>query len=342
MNSSRSGVDGLLTVIGAINWDISVFEDRFARPGEEVPVRHVEEFSGGKGANVAVAAARILGPRRVALIGALGDDEVSAMQVASLRDEGVITGAIAVLKGRRSGRAYIIVDGGGRKTIHTHFGSNDLLQPTHITRAEAKDILARSRLAIIMDAPLATALVATQHAKEAGSRVIYSPGVRAREGLKGIERIIRQADTLVLDRNELTNLSRIDDIGSSIKLLTDAFPDLMLVTTLGRDGCIIVDGGAPIRFDGVSLGAIGMRAVNSTGSGDAFLGAFATYTLLGKTPSRAAAYANLAGALKATRIETRGSPKRKELERQMRLLENLRRSPRGSQANRASSHSHRR
>src|SRR5690242_1715086 len=66
----------LLSVIGAINWDISLFQERFARPGEEVPVKRVEEFSGGKGGNVAVAAARILGPGRAAFVGALGDDPI--------------------------------------------------------------------------------------------------------------------------------------------------------------------------------------------------------------------------------------------------------------------------
>src|SRR5207247_5555412 len=84
------GTNHLLTVLGAINWDTSIFEDRFAKQGEEVPVNRVEEFSGGKGANVAVAAARILGKQHVSFVGAIGKDEVSRKQLAELLREGVV------------------------------------------------------------------------------------------------------------------------------------------------------------------------------------------------------------------------------------------------------------
>lgn len=326
---------GLLTVVGAINWDVSIFEGRFARPGEEVPVRLVEEYSGGKGANVAVAAARILGPGRVALIGALGDDEVSGMQVMGLRDEGVSTAGLAVLKGRRSGRAYIVVDGEGRKTIHTHFGANEELQPSHLSSHGASDSLARSSMVVVMDAPTRVAIRAARLATENGSRVLYSPGVRTRDGLQNLDVVIGLSETLVLDSNELKNLCRTADAAAAVEKLRKRHPRVRIVATLGQMGCILAKGEVTRRVEGVSLAKLGLRAVNSTGSGDAFLGVYASYTLMGRSPAEAVAWANLAGALKATRYETRGSPTRKELESKMRALEGLTRSQLDSRARKA-------
>jgi ribokinase len=327
--------EGRLAVVGAINWDVSIFEQRFARPGEEVPVRLVEEYSGGKGANVAVAAARILGPGRVSLVGALGDDEVSGTQIVLLRNEGVETRGIVVLKGRRSGRAYIIVDGQGRKTIHTHFGANAELDPSHLGAAGVRAALSGNDLVVVMDTPVKVAKEVARIANREGARVLYSPGVRAAEGLRSISAVAAKAEFMILDSNELRNLCRTSDVAVALRLLRKKFPDLTVVATLGQAGCVVDKGGVTTRVEGVSLGRLGLRAVNSTGSGDAFLGVFSSYVLRGAPTTEAVAWANLAGALKATRFETRGSPTRKELESGMARLGITGRQP-GWQARKAS------
>ena len=327
---------GLLTVVGAINWDVSIFEDRFARAGEEVPVRRVEEYSGGKGANVAVASARILGLRRVALIAALGDDEISAMQVNALQAEGVSTDGVVVLKGRRSGRAYIVVDREGRKTIHTQFGANEELQARHLSGRGASGVLGKSSMVVIMDTPIGVATMVSRLVASRGTQIIYSPGVRTREGLRRLDPVIKGSQVLVLDSNELRNLCRTGDVGVALGRLRTRYPEVTVVATLGQRGCIITRGTTTDRVEGVSLSRLGLRAVNSTGSGDAFLGAYASYVLMGRSRLDAVSLANLAGALKATKYETRGSPTRKELESKMRDLEGLRRSRQGLPANRAS------
>ena len=329
-------------MVGAINWDVSIFERRFARPGEEVPVRRVEEYSGGKGANVAVAAARILGPGRVALIGALGDDEVSRTQTLELHGEGVSTGGVAILKGRRSGKAYIIVDGEGRKTIHTHFGANEEIQPSHLSGREAGSTISRSSMLVVMDAPTPVGARAAELAAAQGCRILYSPGVRAAEGIEKLERVISLSESLVLDSNELKNLCGDGDGEAAVAKIRRLFPSVTVVATMGEAGCMVVQDGVTTKVEGVSLGRLGMRAVNSTGSGDAFLGAYASYLLMGRAPTQAVAWANLAGGLKATRYETRGSPNKGELEEAMERLERLRRSPRGSRASRAAWRSRRR
>ncbi len=85
------------------------------------------------------------------------------------------------------------------------------------------------------------------------------------------------------------------------------------------------------RVEGVELALLGKRAVNSTGAGDAFLGVFASCLLAGMDPLAAALRGNLAGALKATKYETRGSPRGAELEAAMRRLERVKKSRLGIQ-----------
>ena len=76
-------------VSGAINWDTSIFVDEFPNAKEEIKAKKVISVPGGKGANVAVASARILGSNNVGVIGALGDDDIAKRQIKILKDEGV-------------------------------------------------------------------------------------------------------------------------------------------------------------------------------------------------------------------------------------------------------------
>jgi ribokinase len=330
------GRGGLLSVVGAVNWDISIFEERFARAGEEVPVRHVEEFSGGKGANVAVAAARVLGAGRVAFIGALGEDDIAGKQISELGREGVLTDGVSRLKGCRSGRAYIVVDSSGKKAIHTHFGANERLTPELLSSEGPSRIISMTSIMIVMDPPTDSALEAARMARRGGATVLYSPGVRTQEGYLSLRPVIEMSDYIVLDSIELRNMMGTSDEERAVEMLVGKHPHLTVVATLGERGCRIARGGAVSTVAGVELPALGMSAVNTTGCGDAFLGVFSSYILLGKTPLESAAWANLAGAIKATRYETRGSPTRDELEKTMERLEQIRRARLGLRERRAS------
>ena len=310
---------GLVTVIGAINWDVSIFEDSFGGLGEEVPIRDVVEYSGGKGANVAVAAARMLGPGKVAFIGALGDDEVARTQMRLLKKEGVLTEGVVKIEGARSGRAYILVNREGRKSIHTHFGSNSLLRPIQLDGKGPSSILSRTSLLVVMDTPTDVAMSAVGKVGRR-ARVIYSPGVRVREHRDSLEGIIESADILVLDKSEAVRLSGERDTLRASETLRRASPEMSVVATSGKGGCVVATKDGTYRIGGVDLSSLEMRAVNSTGSGDSFLGVLASYLNMGSTVVEAARWANLAGALKATRYETRGSPTRAKLEEVMTRL----------------------
>ena len=305
---------GLLSVIGAINWDVSIFEERFARAGEEVPVRRVEEFSGGKAANVAVAAARLLGRGRVACLGALGDDEVGEAQLAELEAEGVVVDGIVEVAGCRSGKAYILIDADGRKTIHTLFGANARMAPGHIGRGGCAAVISRTGTMVVMDPPTPVALAAARASKRNGARLIYSPGVRTQEGVEALEPIMRITDVLVVDRIELMNLGAAGDERAVMAALCDGHPGMTVVATLGPAGCAVASSGSVSSVAGVEASTLGGEVKNTTGCGDAFLGVLAGRIVLGDTPLRSAAWANMAGALKALRVETRGSPTGRELE----------------------------
>jgi len=113
-----------LVCCGAINWDINLFMGRLPRTGEEVPVHEIQRVSGGTAANVAVAAARILGPGRVAFLGALGGDDIAERQLAILDEEKVDASAVLRVLDEESGQAYITIGADGENEIHTYFGAN--------------------------------------------------------------------------------------------------------------------------------------------------------------------------------------------------------------------------
>jgi len=92
------------------------------------------------------------------------------------------------------------------------------------------------------------------------------------------------------------------------------------VATLGANGCVVARDGEVTEVPGFNLRGLGKRVVNTTGCGDAFLGVFASLLHTGHGDLEAATWGNLAGALKATRLETRGSPTKQELEATMKVV----------------------
>jgi len=179
-----------------------------------------------------------------------------------------------------------------------------------------------------MDVPPETAVTAARKVKNS-AQVVYSPGVRSASGFRGLGEILRLSDEVVLNTSELLQLCATRDVETAVRRLWKSFPNLTVVTTLGSSGCVVSRGASTTRVAGVNLQKLGRRAVNTTGSGDAFLAAYACYTMKGLKPQDAAAWGNLAGALKATSAETRGSPNREQLESAMKRLKQPQRAPTG-------------
>ena len=324
----------MITVIGAVNQDFTIFERAFGEPGEEVPVVDVKEYPGGKGANVSVAVGKICGEGKVAFVGAVGKDPTGEYLLDDLQSSGVNVAGVARLEGVQTGRAFIIVDSMGRKVIHTYFGANDAIPLSHLDSRYAGAALTSSTVAVIVDPPVDVAHKAAVMSKSVGARIVFSPGVRA-EQREQIDPILRIADDLVVDRSELTKLAGKGEPIAALKAISQRFPDLTIVATLGSDGSVVSGGGSTSTVEPVDLSTIGLKAVNSTGSGDAFLAAYVCYSIQGEKPDEAAKWGNLAGALKAARAETRGSPSKEFLEEKSEELAAIRGRRRASRSGKA-------
>jgi len=294
-----------VAVIGAINWDINMFVNRFARVGEEVPVKQIARVPGGKAANVAVASARILGPGKVALLGALGRDEIGKRQIEILSGEGVDTSGIKLSHTAESGQAYILIDSVGRNYINTLFGANLEISPADLSSTERLSIIRATRVVVIMDPPLATAEKMAELAREEGATVVWDAGVRATQKLEVLSKTLASTDYFVLNEVEAENLTRSRSPSDVFSALSKVNRNLKLVLKFGERGCMLASGSGVVRVPGVDLERLGMKVVNTTGAGDAFLGSFAASKAMGRSDPEALSRANAAGAVKVTLAETR-------------------------------------
>ena len=310
-----------LVVMGAINWDVNFFVDEFPKIGEEVPVLEITRVPGGKGANASVAAARILGPNEVALIGGLGKDEIGKRQLSILTEEGLVISGMKLCEKVESGQAYIVIDKRGRNVIHTYFGANLELRPEDFEDEIRKRIVEDSQIIVIIEPPFEAIDTITARAEELGKIVIWDTGVRSKIGFKALERILQRIDYLLLNEVEYENLFGTVFSWDAAWTLPIPSERLKVVVKLGERGAALVSRKRKNRVEGIKLEELGLKVVNTVGCGDAFLGALASYKSLGYSDEESLRMANFAGAFKATRAETRGSPTKKELEELARKVE---------------------
>lgn len=303
-----------ICVAGAINWDINLFVERFPRIGEEVPVERITYVPGGKAANVAVAAARLLGRGQAALIGCLGKDSIAERQIAILKNEGVVISGIKFSEDVESGQAYIVIDKDGRNVINTFFGANLKLSSQDLQTHEILNLLLDSSIVTLIDPPLETIEGAASLAKKRGKTVVWDAGVRSVLGVSRLKMVLENVDYLVINQVEVKNLTEEQDPIQAWECLSTVNESLTLIVKLGERGCVLINSENLIEVPVVDLKELGLRVVNTVGCGDAFLGVFAASKSQGFEDREALERANLAGALKATKPETRGSPTKKELE----------------------------
>ena len=298
---------------GAINWDLNLFVERFPRSGEEVVVSQVSRVPGGKGANVAVAAARLLGSKQAAIIGGLGNDAIGKQHVEIFEKEGVLTSGIKFFEGSESGQAYIVIDQHGENMIHTHRGANSAIGPEDLEDPERRELISQAKIVTIMDPPLEIAVKLAEEAKRFSKLIAYDPGVRSQLGLEGLRSILTNVDYILPNESEISNLTGTDDADLAAVRLRKENPQLKVVIKLGAKGCIMFGASERIRSEALDLHSIGMKALNTVGCGDAFLGAFVSALSEGLSDTEALRWGSCGAGLKATRPETRGSPGRSML-----------------------------
>jgi ribokinase len=311
---TSSGITLLKTiVIGAVNWDINLFVRKFPKKGEEVVVSRITRVPGGKAGNVAVAAARLLGPDQAAILGGLGKDSIASEQVRIFQEEGVVTSGLKFTPETESGQAYIVIDEKGNNIIHTHLGANAAITPEDLDDPTRQQLISEAAVITIMDPPFETALKLARSSRRLNKTVAWDPGVKSELGVKGVRELLQSVDYVVANESECKNLTGVKNPTQAAKKLIKTNAKLKVITKLGSKGATLHYGRKRIFSDCLDLRSRRLRVVNTVGCGDAFLGAFVAALSEGRSNEEALRWGNCAGGLKATRPETRGSPDRETL-----------------------------
>lgn len=281
-----------VVVIGSINMDLVVRCQRLASPGETLPGTSLQEIPGGKGANQAVAAARLGGD--VTMVGKVGNDAFATTLLNSLRQAGVHTDHVATAADCGSGIAIIQVENSGQNSIIVVPGANALVSVDDVHRAEAA-IAAADVVLLQLEIPVETVAAAVQLARRHQVPVIVDPAP-ARTDLPAE---ILSADWLCPNETEAEVLS-----GFSVRTPVDAAnaaaalrttDQTTVVITLGDQGAVCHTGEATLHLE-----AFPVTPVDTTAAGDAFAAALGIAIAKDCLPAMAVRYAAAAGALAAT------------------------------------------
>ena len=299
---------------GTINWDTTLFVERLPNAGQEIRVVRVASEPGGKGANTAVAAAKILGNNSVAIIGMLGVDDIADRQLRILQDQGVDTTLILESEKLLSGQAYVIVDKNGENMILTYQAANLVFTGEFVENSKVLSAIEESSMVIVIDPPLDVAAALIVKSKDRGKPVIWAPALLTNYGFSVLEEYIRDVDYLILNRQEAKSLTSIHDGIQACTNISNTVTGKVVVT-LGHEGCMLCSGGKGKKIPPLHLSLSGLNVASKAGAGDTLVGVFGAFKVKGLEDARALYLSNIAAALKTTREETRASPTYEEIQR---------------------------
>ena len=301
-----------IAVVGSLNADVTLWVPRRPSPDETMHAERIEWFRGGKGANQAVAAARL--GAEVVMVGRVGDDEQGQWLRSGLEAEGIDCRHVISVE-VPTGLAVITVDPDD-VSIVVAAGANASLDADGV-QAAAAEIAAADALLLQGEVSAESARAAAEIAREHGVTVVLNPAPFNDVALA----VLALADIVIVNRAEAEQLDRlcIQDSASSVcpdirGNAPELRSDTVLVETRGAAGCVVYPPGAtdPARqsppssgspqdmADGITVPAPQVAAVDATGAGDAFAGAFAVGVASGAAVEEAARLAVRAGAWAAT------------------------------------------
>ena len=296
-------------VLGSINTDLVVRSSRLPRPGETVLGDEFFQAAGGKGANQAVAAAR-LAADRVTFIAAVGDDELGKRALAGLGRENLTTEHIRTVSSEASGVALIMVDTSGENCISVAPGANSCLLPADVARVPDAVFANASVFLACLESPLLTVAAGFQRAKASGLTTILNPAPATSE--LAAHDLLRHVDVVTPNAAEASALTDVvvTDCDSAIaaarQLQQQA--ELNVIVTLGSAGAVVVE------EDSYLVPAQPAQSVDTTAAGDAFNGALAVALAEGRSLREAAHLAAIAAAASVERLGAQPSlPARREL-----------------------------
>jgi ribokinase len=292
-----------VVVVGSLNTDIVVPVPRHPGPGETVLGGNHFRNPGGKGANQAVAAARL--GRPTSMVGRVGRDDAGSALVRALMGSGVDASRVTPTEDAPTGIALITVDDAGENSIAVSPGANGRVTEADVK--EAWDVVSSAGVVLLqLEIPLQAVMAA---ARTATGTVILNPAPARPLPPSLLEAV----DVLVPNRSELALLAGAgeepsDEEGVASMTARIAGPRAVVVT-LGSEGALAVEGGRTERVP-----AVPVKAVDTTAAGDAFCGALADALVRGEELTSGARWAARAAAVACTRQGAQASlPSRREV-----------------------------
>jgi ribokinase len=285
---------GRVFVTGSINMDVVATAARHPKVGETVAGNAVHYFPGGKGANQAVAAAKL--GASTALIGRLGTDAFGLQLRQFLGLQGIDLALVKDTADIHTGTAVITV-ADADNTIVVVPGANALVSAEDV----AAPVLAKGDVAVSQfEIPQATIAAFFKRARAAGATTILNPA----PAIACSPELLGLVDILILNETELgfftrTELCDTDDPARFIEAAQSlpTGPDRIICVTLGKRGVLALIGGEASMIAGRAV-----KAVDTTGAGDCFVGALAAQLANGKAIRDALEYANVAASICVQRM----------------------------------------
>lgn len=278
-----------IVVVGSVNNDMTIRTDRLPQVGETVIGGQFFAAQGGKGANQAVAAARL--GAQVTFVARLGRDAFGEASFKAYQAEGMCLDYLAWDREAPTGVALILVDHAGRNYLSVASGANLRLSAQDVERAETA-IAGADGLLLQLEVPLTANIKAAEIARRHGVQVILNPA----PAVPLPDEFLVLVDYLTPNETELATLlhpsppegEALDALSRRIKAL---------VITLGSKGAQIVESGQQR-----TVPAFAVDAVDTTAAGDAFNAGLAVALARGAPLDEAVRYANAVGALSVTRL----------------------------------------
>ncbi|WHZ00944.1 ribokinase [Neobacillus sp. YX16] len=296
-----------ITIIGSINMDLVTSTTQIPKVGETVLGHSFHTIPGGKGANQAVAAARL--GTDVTMIGAVGNDSFGKTLVEHLTNEGINTESILKVEDNSTGIASIILWEGDNSIIVVP-GANNHITPEVIGRHEDK-IINSNILLVQLEIPLESVNRAVELAKKHGIRTILNPAPIQ----KLPKDLLEMVDFVTPNEHEQALLfASIDGTDQELEKLKEK-----CIVTKGSKGVLIYKNGEKIEIPSIQV-----EAVDTTGAGDSFNGALATALCEGLEIEEACRFANVVGAISVTKLGAQtGMPTKKEVEEFYKYINHL-------------------
>ncbi|MGE7430888.1 ribokinase [Bacillus thuringiensis] len=293
-----------IAVVGSISMDLVAVSKKRPKAGETVIGEAFHTIPGGKGANQAVAAARL--GANVAMVGAVGNDDYGTVVRKNLENERIFIDYVVPVTDRTTGIAHIVLAEEDNSIVVVQ-GANALVNKSVVDRS--KDLLVKADMVVLqLEIPLETVKYVLAICEEHNIPVMLNPAPA--QVLS--EEILEKATYITPNEHECRIV--LDDFKSPIEDLLAKYPNKLLMT----------EGSNGVRFHNgteiVHVPSIAVDVVDTTGAGDTFNGALAVALSEGETLQKAICFANIAGGLSVTKLGAQGGMPTRDRVREVQVI----------------------